>query len=368
MNRGVTIEVDLPALKSNFEFLKKRTFGAKVIAVVKADAYGHGSSEVAVFLEKLDVYAFGVAYVSEAAVLREAGIKKPIIVFFDNCNIDDILDYNLTPVVFNESMASDLSSQALYRNMKIDVHINIDTGMGRVGFLHEKALVHIDRLLKMKGLRIRGVMSHFSDADLNDMDYASLQLRRFIDIKNNFPSPDKDIIWHMANSAAVLSFENSFLKAVRPGLMLYGYSPFTGGNTIKNFLKPVMTVKSVLSDIRKVSAGKSISYGRTFTTKRDSLIGVLPFGYADGYPRGLSNKGSVIINNETAPVIGRVCMDIVLIDLTDIKDARVNDDVILIGNGKECKITAEDIAKKTDTISYEVLTSIGRINEKTYIR
>ncbi|MEO5358065.1 MAG: alanine racemase [Nitrospirae bacterium YQR-1] len=367
--RGPVVEIDLTALRYNYGVLIERCSGRPVIAVVKADAYGHGAVAVASVLEHIGVYSLAVAFLSEAVELRLSGIKKPILILFDKPKPAEIVKYALTPIVRNEQDCRILNEYALAKNIRIKIHVNIDTGMGRLGFIHDDCIEKLKNLSTFKGLEIEGFMSHFSEADLHDRSFAEYQLNRFLEIRNAVSPCYKDALWHFANSAAVLSFPASHLDAVRPGLMLYGSNPMssTSGISCDSFLQPVMKVKSRLIEIRNVPKGKSISYGRTFTTERNSLIGVLSTGYADGYPRVLSNVGRVIVKDTFAPIAGRVCMDLTMVDLTDIADVSENDEVILIGSGGRCKITACDIAALCGTIPYEIVTSFGRNRNKKYL-
>ncbi|MBF0539837.1 MAG: alanine racemase [Nitrospirae bacterium] len=360
MRNTVSVEIDLKAIKHNFTCVNKYSESAAVIPVIKADAYGHGAEEVAKALENMRIYAFGVAYLCEAIILRESGIKNKIIVFFDTTNPSDIIKYDIIPVIYNLTTAQQLSRAALKLNKQIDVHINIDTGMGRLGFLFDRDITIInDKVSKLAGINITGVMSHFSEADLLDREFAKIQLERFVNAKKELPNINKNAIWHISNSAAVMTFKDARLDAVRPGLMLYGYSPFGDADTD---LKPAMKVMTRLLDVRLIPAGKPISYGRTFVTKRQSLIGVLPIGYADGYSRLYSNQAHVIIRGQSAPIVGRVCMDVTMADVTDIIDVQVNDDVILLGDGT----SAYELSKIAQTIPYEVIIALGNTNSRRY--
>jgi alanine racemase len=355
-------EIDLKALSHNLEVVKKKTKNKPVLAVVKADAYGHGAIEVSRHLLKNKIARLGVAFVEEAIVLREAGIKAPIIVFFDPHNIDLFFKYNLTPVVYNYKNAKAFSDRAYKYNCKLSVHLKVDTGMGRVGLKTEDALAEILKIAEIKNLHLEGLMSHFSDADLKDRDFSEIQLSRFLRLIKSLK--EKKIhfkFFHVANSAAILGFPKSHLDMVRPGIMLYGYGPVK-----KDILKPVLSLKSRIIFIKKVPAGTPISYGRTFITKRESLIATVPVGYADGYSRRLSNQGEVLINGRRAPVVGRVCMDTIMIDVTEIPQAREDTEVVLIGTQGKEKITAQDIAEKTGTIPYEVLTGISKRVKRIY--
>jgi alanine racemase len=366
----VLVEVDLKDIKHNFSCVKKHAGSSAVIPVIKADAYGHGAEEVAKTLENMGIYAFGVAYLCEAISLREAGIKSRIIVFFDTSYPSDIIKYDIIPVIYNAASANQLSNAALRLNKRIDVHLNIDTGMGRLGFLFDRDITVInDKVSRLAGINITGVMSHFSEADLLDREFANIQLERFANAKTQLPNIHKNAVWHISNSAAVLSFKVARLDAVRPGLMLYGYSPlYSNNNENPNTeLKPAMKVMTRIIDMRSIPAGRPISYGRTFITKRQSLIGVLPIGYGDGYSRLYSNQAHVIIRGQRAQIAGRVCMDVTMVDVTDIPDVKVNDDVILLGSDGDLDILAYELSSIAQTIPYEVIISLGNSNRRRYV-
>ncbi|GBE31866.1 alanine racemase [bacterium BMS3Bbin05] len=355
MIRKASARIDLDRLALNYSKVIETVSGKKIIAVIKADAYGHGAVEVAARLEKEGVYALGVAYVSEAAELRTAGIKSRIIVFFDNENIGDYFRYGLTPVIFDRGAVGGFAEAAGKYGGSLEVHVKIDTGMGRVGLPAADCVDHILDISRIQGIKVGGIMSHFSDADLKDRSFALLQLSRFNAVIGELRSRGMNFIAHIANSAGILTFEDAHLDAVRPGLMMYGYSPVDGDHG----LLPVMTVKTHIISIRKVPEGTPVSYGRTFVTKRPSLIGVVPVGYADGYSRLLSNRASVIIRGNKAPVAGRVCMDLTMVDVTGIEGIKEGDEVILLSNDIKTGLTARELADHAGTIPYEILTSLG---------
>ncbi len=371
MQRGAIAEIDLAAIAGNFREIKKITNNKKVIAVVKADAYGHGSEAVAKRLVESGADFLSVAFCDEAKALRLAGIKAPIIVLFDP-DPKDVLDYNLIPVVSDKKVALSLSTEAEKRRRVLSVHIKIDTGMGRLGIIQNTA-EDVVSIASMKGLIIDGLMSHFSDADAGDLTFAKLQISRFKDLiktlaEKNLNPP----IYHMANSAAVISLSESYFNAVRPGLLLYGASPFElsdiNFSSIISRFTQAMSIKTRLVALRKVPAGTPISYGRTFVTKRESLIGVMSIGYADGYCRLFSNNAEVLVRGGRIPVVGKVCMDLTMIDLTDIKHlATETDEVIIMGRQGDEFISANELAKRANTISYEILTSLGRFAQKRYL-
>lgn len=355
-------EIDLDALSHNLSIVRKKTKNSAILAVVKAGAYGHGSIKISEHLLKSGASMLGVAFVEEAIELREAGIKAPILVFFDPHNIDSYFKYNLTPTVFAFKHAKTISDKAYKYNLKKAVHIKVDTGMGRVGLKIADALSEISEIAELKNLELEGIMSHFSDPDMTDRDFTAMQLKNFIALIESLKKKKVHFRFsHIANSAAVLQFPEAHLNMVRPGIMLYGYGP-----TEKDTLKPVLSLKSKIIFTKTVPPKTPISYGRTFITKRKSTIATIPIGYADGYSRKLSNSGEVLIGGKRVPVVGRVCMDTIMVDVTEIPHAKENAKVTLIGSQGKEKITAQDIADKTETIPYEVLTTIGQRVKRIY--
>lgn len=355
-------DISLKNLSNNLRLVRKMTGGKDILAVVKADAYGHGAVQVSKHLLKQKVSMLGVAFADEGIELRKAGIKAPIVVFFDSKNIDAFLKYRLTPVIIDIRTAGKLSAAALKQRKKIAVHIKVDTGMGRVGFDPERALAEIPKIAKLKNIKVEGLMSHFADADLKSKSFANQQISKFNSVIEKLKKSGISFKYiHMANSAAVLTLPFSHFNMVRPGIMLYGY-----GCCEDNRLKPVMSLKSKVLFLKEVTKGTPISYSRTFVTSKKSRIATIPAGYADGYSRKLSNKGKVIINGKLAPVTGRVCMDAFMVDVTNIPNVTTQSEAILMGSQGKLKITADDIAKQTGTIPYEVLTSIGKRVERIY--
>ncbi len=400
MERGLITEIDLNAVAHNFKAVRKTAGRSAVIAVVKADAYGHGAVEVSKKLEKEGASYFAVAYTGEAIQLRKAGIKKPIIVLFDRYEINDYFKYNLIPVIHDLNIARLFSKEAKRRKTKINVHVKFDTGMGRVGLFFDAVSDKLNEFFKMDRIKITGLMSHFSDADLADKSFAFQQLAVFKRIRDFFPLRGADaLLCHMANSAAVLTFPESHLDAVRPGLVLYGYSPMqstehriqmtvasatrprtqagslrrtrrehrtqTRDNIISK-LKPAMTAKTNILFLRRIKKGTPVSYGRTFITARDSVAAVIPVGYADGYSRLFSNNVDVLIKGHRVKIMGRVCMDLTIADVTDIDGVAENDEVVLLGRQKNEFISACELAEKANTIPYEILTSISARSRRIY--
>ncbi|HYA31794.1 MAG TPA: alanine racemase [Thermodesulfovibrionales bacterium] len=384
VRRGALAEINLGAISRNLRAVKRVAGNRPVIAVVKADAYGHGAVEVSKRLADCGAAYLAVAFTGEAVALREAGISSPILVLFDKCDVDAFFDYDLIPVIHDLASARRFSKEAVRRGRSLDVHLKIDTGMGRLGLRTEDVRKEMPAIAKLSRLNIRGLMSHFSDSDVADQSYAGAQLKSFLTIRDEVlaasPGP---VLCHMANSAATLFLKEAHLDAVRPGLILYGHSPLQhsasgirssedGKKTKPRLpgveLMPAMTVKTVILSLRRVRSGVPVSYGRTFITRRDSLIAVLPVGYADGYHRALSNNMDVLVKGKRAPVVGRVCMDLIMVDVTEVKGLREKDEVVLLGKQGTAEITASEMAGRAGTIPYEILTSIGSGSRKVYVQ
>lgn len=362
-------EIDMVALRHNLGQVRERVGPNRhILAVVKANAYGHGSIPVSAELIDMGVSMLGVAYLEEGIELREAGVKIPILIMAGIMEEEagEALRYNLTPALFERSTANALEEAARSDGKTAGVHIKVDTGMGRIGVRFEEAVSFVEEISGMKGIRIEGIMTHFSDADLGDRGRAKEQVERFNRIIDGLKSKGLNIpLKHMANSAAIIGYEQALLDMVRPGIMLYGYFPSERVERIID-LRPVLTLKSKVTYLKKVPSGTGISYGSTFVTKRESLIATVPAGYADGYSRYLSNCGKVLIGGKKAPVVGTVCMDMIMVDVTENPTVKLGDEVILIGRQGMEKITAQDIATLTGTIPYEVLCNIGRRVKRVY--
>lgn len=364
VNRGPLAEIDLSALQHNLKIVRKISQERPVIAVVKADAYGHGSVEIARNLARLGVSHFAVAYTGEAKVLRESGITADIIVLFDRSDVEDYFTYGLVPVVQDKETARKFSVEAVKRSKSIRVHLKVDTGMGRLGFRPEQTVSAALEIAGWEGIKLEGLMSHFSEADLADRSYASHQLNLFNEIR--FAISDglgRPIISHIANSAAVLSLKDAMMDAVRPGLLLYGISPFQEGFG----LMPLMTLKTSVLAVRDLCAGTPVSYGRTFITKCDSRIAVIPVGYADGYSRLYSNNAEMLVRGRRVPVAGRVCMDVTMLDVTSIGGVCEGEEVVILGKQGNEQITAAELAARIGTIPYEILTSLGGRARREYV-
>lgn len=368
----IKAEINISNLLHNLGEVRRRIApSCKILAVVKANAYGHGIEKVSLAFQDSGVDMLGVAHVEEGIRLREAGIHTGILVL-GGVNEDysaDIVKWRLTPVVYTESLVNALSKAASEAGVVLPVHIKVDTGMRRIGIEPESTPAFVENIFRNKSLFIEGIMTHFAEADLQDKEFANEQLEIFLSVCGMLKAKGINIpLRHTANSAAVIDLEKSHLDMVRPGIMLYGYLPSPSFSTGID-LKSVMTLKSRISHIKKVPKDTGISYGRTFVTKRETIVATILAGYADGFSRSLSNIGEVIVKGKKAPVIGRVCMDMTMIDVTDIPDLCNGDEVIIMGGGEgENRITADDIAMWRGTISYEVLCGIGERVERVYLR
>jgi len=362
-------EVDLGALDYNYHQLRQLVPPAvKFLAVVKADAYGHGAVLVSKRLEELGTDFLGVATVKEGAELREGGVHKPILVLSGvyQEEVEAVLAYHLIPMLYRLEIAEALSAAAGKQGTKVPVHIKVDTGMGRIGVLAEEAATFMNRVRKLENLEIEGLASHFSTADEGNSSFAAEQLERFSrtieEMKRLNINPP---FYHIANSAGLVNLPSAHFTVVRPGIMLYGSypSPSLKANIS---LRQVMSWKSRIADLKQVPEGYPISYGRTFVTQRPSIIAAIPVGYADGYHRLFSNRGEVLIKGKRAPVVGRVCMDWTMVDVTDIPGVEVGEVVVLMGGQLGQEITPEEMGEWIGTISYEILCSVGKRVHRIY--
>jgi len=370
--RPTQAEINLDALEHNLALIKKSAGDKKsVLAVVKADAYGHGAVRVARTLEANGVDFLGVATCEEGMELRQASINTPIIVLGGSFAEQGpcVEEYDLIPVVYNLASAQALSRSAGTGSPKIKVHIKIDTGMGRLGILPGQIKPFFEELSKLKGLEIHGVLTHLADTN-GDSEAGNEFTRRQIDL---FQQSIDEInrmgihpsYTHLANSAAIISSLPHACNLVRPGIMLYGIYPARGMKPTIG-LEPVMRIITKIISLKEVPRGTTVSYGRTFTCERESLIAALPIGYADGYSRALSNRGEVLVRGKRAPVAGVVCMDMTMIDATGIPEVALYDEVVLLGSQGTEQITAQEIADRTHTIPYEVLCAVSARVPRVY--
>lgn len=371
--RPVWAEVDLDILANNMREIKRVSNSEEIIAIIKADGYGHGAVDIAPVLLENGANRFGVAVITEAIELRESGITVPIMIlgFTPPTLYERILQYDIEQTMYTFSDAEALSKVAVSKNKIGKVHIALDTGMGRIGFLpNEESLQEIFNISKLPNIEVVGLFTHFSCADDFDKTYSQLQIKKYNEFNEKLLNLGVNIpIKHLSNSAAVIDLPTVHYNAVRPGIILYGYYPSQEVQKDKVKVKPVMSIKANIVHIKTLGKGEYISYGRTFITKRESIIATLPIGYADGFTRLLFEKAKVIVGGKLAPVVGRICMDQCMIDITNIEGVKVGDEVILIGeDGYNNVITADDIANQLGTISYEVVCAVSKRVPRVYKR
>ena len=366
MNTKNCAEINIENLIINIRAIQQKVAPSQVIPVVKADSYGHGAVAVTKRLVKEGFKLFAVAQFQEAMELRESGIAQPILIF-------GRLFPNEIPIAIKTGFRITLSGKEDIRwiekagqEKQANVHVNLETGMGRIGVLLDRELDFFDSLLQSQHCIWEGLYSHFSTSDEKDKTYANLQLSRFQKVLSYINKKDKKpSIIHMANSGAILDLPESYFDAVRPGILLYGHYPSTEtSRSIK--LRQVMTLKTFVAHIRKIPAGFPVSYGRRWTAKEPTTIAVLPLGYADGIQRNLTNKGEVLIQGKRYPMVGTVTMDHIMIDVGN-DPIEPGDEVIVWGEGTEGTIQALEVAEKIGTIPYELTCGVSKRVKRVYL-
>jgi alanine racemase len=370
VNRPTWAEIHLDHLAFNLQSVRKRIGeNIKYMAVVKADAYGHGAVECARTLERTGIDWFGVALPEEGVELRKNGIEKPILCLgsFWAGQENEILEYNLTPTIFRLEIAEKYNRAAKERGVVADVHVKVDTGMNRIGVRFDEIREFAENLKQLTNLKVDGLMTHFAAAD-SDADFTNLQIRRFNETVEIFHEKGfRPAFKDLANSPGAVGYENAKGDMVRLGGILYGLWWDVLPKTVNPpDLKPVLTLHTKISLLKRVPQGETVGYSRTFTAERDSLIATIPIGYQDGYMRGFSNCAQAIVNGKFAKVAGRVSMDWTMLDVTDVPQAKVGDEVILIGEQNGLKITAEELAAHCGTNSYEVTCGISQRVTRVY--
>jgi len=354
--RSTVAVIDLSAYRYNLEQIKKKVAPAQTMAVVKANAYGHGMIPIAKTALETGVAYLGVALVEEGVELRENGIKTPILVFggVEPEQIALFFEHELDMMLYTESAALQVSRQAQRLHQLAIVHVKIDTGMGRVGVHWKQALDLIPKLATMPGIHLKGLCTHFATSDEKDKRFAKLQLERFNQVIQQLEAKTIHIpLKHVANSGAILDLPESYFNMVRPGIMSYGWYPSEETSESVD-IKPVMSFKTQVRYIKEIRQGESVSYGRKYIATQATRIATLPVGYADGYNRLLTNQGEVLIRGKRFPVVGRVCMDLIHADIGNHTEIKEGDEVILFGRQGQESIYVTDICKKINTIPYEV--------------
>jgi len=367
--RPTVAEIDLSALRGNYRALRKYTNGAKIMAVVKADGYGHGAVRVAQTLREEGCLHFGVATVEEARELRRAGLQERMYLlggFFAE-QAETIVALDLIPSIFDLSLIEVLDRAAERQGRRAFVtHIKIDTGATRLGILPDELSRAIELLRGARTLKLEGAFTLLANAGDPSSSVTDSQLATFDQAVAKLRAAGFELpVNHVANSAALVLRHDAHYNLMRPGLALYGLPPVYAVREHVD-LCPVMTFKTRLMQLKRVPAGRGVSYGHTFVTPRESTIGVLAVGYADGYRRGLQHGGEVLIRGHRAPVVGAVCMDLTLVDLTDVPGVGIGDEVILWGGAGEAMISVNDVARLAQTISYEMLCTVGRRVQRVY--
>jgi alanine racemase len=372
--RPTWAEIDLDALASNFRAVRARVrAGVAVMGVVKADAYGHGAAECARRLEAEGAEWFGVATPEEGFALRRAGLSRPVLSFggFWEGQAAACLASGIVPVVYRVDMAEAFDAAARAAGVVADVHVKVDTGMGRLGVRYDEAAEFAGRLRAFEHIRVDGLMTHFAAADEPRRDcFTDEQLARFREAVAAFRARGHAPAYeHAANSAATFAHPETWGNMVRPGGVLYGLwrdvlPPAAG----EPGLRPVMTVRSRVTLLKRVHAGETLGYGCTYEAAREMVVATVPAGYADGYVRALSNRGRVVVRGKLAPVVGRVSMDLTLVDVTDVEGVRTGERVTLLGADGELLLPAEDIARTAGTLSYEITCGVSARVPRRYSR
>jgi len=364
-------EIDLDAIKYNFREVKSKT-NAKVMAIIKADAYGHGVKEVARAVFEEGAYAFGVATADEALELRNLGYTLPILilgVIFPE-EYHSIIENDVSFAIADIKSASLASEAAKAVGKNALVHIKLDTGMGRIGFMcNEKSAEEIQKISNFDNIKIEGIFSHMSKADEEDKTYANAQFEKFTRMCNSLE--EKGVVLplkHIANSASIATLPHTHLDMVRSGIVTYGLNPSEDVDHRHISLKPAMTLKSRITHVKKVEEDSLISYGGHYMAKKGQRIATVAIGYADGFSRVLSGKAKVLVKGHYAPVVGNICMDQCMIDITDFDDINTGDEVIIFGSDGNNTISVDSVALLYGTINYEVVCSVARRVPRAYIQ
>lgn len=370
--RPAWAEIDLDAIAYNTRNIKKLIGDKDLIAVVKANCYGHGVIDIIPTLLENGVSRFAVAMISEALEIRDNKITAPVMILgFTPLYLgEELINNNIEQTVYDLDYAKELSKIALTLNKKAKVHIAIDTGMGRIGFLpNEKSIDNITEICSLEGIEVIGIFTHFSTSDEKDKEYSHEQFTKMLSVMDTVKKRGIDIpLKHVANSGAIIDLPDTYLDAVRAGIILYGYYPSDEIDKNNLALKPALTLKATITNVKTLEKDMYVSYGRTFKTSNETIVATIPVGYADGYLRKLAENGKVIIKGEFAPIIGRICMDQFMIDVTNIPDVKIGDEVILLGEKNGLKYNADDMAKKLDTINYEVTCMLKSRLPRVYIK
>lgn len=359
-------EINLDALAYNFRNIKKNLAPhTKVMAVIKTDAYGHGAIPIARLLETDEkIWGFATSTLEEAIMLKKAGITKPILImgFVFPDGYEDVVKYDFHITVFKLRMAEQLSEEALRQGKTVSLHMALDTGMSRIGFKDdEESAAVIEKILQLPNVKMEGLFTHFSKADEKDKSTTKEQLQRYLHFSEALKQRGIELgIQHCSNSAAIFDIPEANLDVVRAGIALYGMYPSEEVNKFSLPIMPVLSLKSRIIFIKEIEAGTQVSYGGTFTAKEKMKVATIPVGYGDGYPRSLSNKGWVLIHGKQAAILGKICMDQFMVDVSHIPEAKEGDVVVLIGSDGGREITMEDLGELSGRFNYELACDLGK--------
>lgn len=365
--------IDLDAIAYNMTNIKSKVGKETgIIGIIKADAYGHGSVEISKVILENGADWLAVAVVDEGINLRKNGIAAPILLlgYTPELRLEDVVNNGFIQTVYTYETAKKLSDVAVRLGKTAVIHIKIDTGMGRIGYrVNEASADEIVKISELPNIEVNGMFTHFSTADEKDKNYTLNQYKKFVQMDALLRERGLEIpIKHAANSAAIMDFDNMMFNMVRPGIILYGAYPSEEVDKDNLSIKPAMSVKTHVSYVKEVNEGDYISYGRKYQAVGKRIIATIPIGYADGFIRAYSNGGKVLIKGEYAPIVGRICMDQFMVDVTDIKDVQINDEVVLIGKQGNKEITVDFIASILDTINYEVFCTLSKRVPRQYIQ
>ncbi len=365
------IQVSGEALRHNYRLLQKRAGKTvRLLAMVKAEAYGHGMCDAARVFQDAGCHDFGVAEICEGVRLRDSGIKGNIFVFlgFDPSETAVFFEYNLTPVIYDLQSGYTLSREAVKQGKELVVHLKVDCGMTRLGVFPQEVESVVAELQQLPGIVFGGIASHFPRADEPDSPHTAEQFLSFKKLAADI-TQENPLVNHTANSGGILYFPETRCAMVRAGISLYGYYPDGAEGVMREGgekLQPAMTFVTRVLQVKTVPAGTGVSYGHTYTTAMETRLAVLPVGYEDGLSRSLSNKGEVLIRGQRAPIRGRICMNLCMVDISEIEEVQTGDEVVLLGSQGTEHISADEIAGRMESISYEVLCLFGNNNERKY--
>lgn len=363
-------KIDLDAIEHNILEVKKRIEkGVKVLAVIKADGYGHGATVLGEFL-KNQVDYYGVATIEEAIELRDNGIELPILIlgYTSPSQYVELVKNDITQTIYSLEMAKEISRNAKICGKDAKIHIALDTGMTRIGLEpNEAGIIELQKILSLSNVVVEGLFTHFSCADETDKAYSKLQMERYDNFMNLLDERSINIpIKHICNSAGIMEFDHHRFDMVRAGIITYGLYPSEEVNKSAIELKPALEWKAHVVNVKTVDEGCGVSYGKTYITKGKTKIATISIGYADGYPRALSSKGRVLISGEYAPIIGRVCMDQMMVDVTHIDNVEIENEVILVGKDKDKSISVEELAYLAGSFNYEFVCGICKRVKRIY--